>query len=654
MLTEYHNLLVSGVIRILIGCAVLFGLVPRLLLPSIFADQPWRRRAAGFLIAGTLVVVTAHLLVLATMYDGVALATVCLGMLVVRVWYSVSRRSVHGFESLFSNLLRMLDVVSWTYCKEWGRRWFKSVGERIDAFHVLSVVVLAAVIAATGLIRLVPVWSHAAPFSIEYYETLEQVKRLQINQMYGGGYRVPLGLAMLAQTLSFLSQVNIAIVLHFLGAVSSMMLAGSIAYVVYRATSSLQGSIIGAALFGLSSNFLPMDLRHQVEADSLVLASAFLLPSLSLFAEYCVEPQLRTLAAAIAGLFCALTISLFVGTFALVGVFIILIGALFFAYRLPWLRGTRLLAMIGVAVALLIGGALFVRALQGYEGFKNTVQVLMYDQHVNRYFSLYEGLPHLFVLMSAVLFGVTMLLSVCRFSEKSLHLQLFSWGALGIALLLLAQYLPEEWAAAVPFSQICFLLSVVTAITFGITVGWGIRFGNEALGHLRARGWMRDSWRLLVLGAALCCLWLYSPAQRVTFEYTAEPDGFAKSLYLIEQKYMPYQWTVVSHRGTALSGMNRGRFLDYGYFYSSFDPETYKHGTKGAVPTPLLFIFVERTHEKSNIATELATVNIGSAANIKHWLDTYQKNHYDLKVFYSDEEVIVYKLEDMTVNALRG
>jgi hypothetical protein len=111
---------------------------------------------------------------------------------------------------------------------------------------------------------------------------------------------------------------------------------------------------------------------------------------------------------------------------------------------------------------------------------------------------------------------------------------------------------------------------------------------------------------------------------------------------------------VVSHRGTALSGMNRGRFLDYGYFYSSYNPETYKHGTKGAVPTPLLFIFVERTREKTNIATELATANVGSAENIKEWLDTYQKKHYDLKIFYSDEDVVVYELEDPTVNALRG
>jgi hypothetical protein len=238
-------------------------------------------------------------------------------------------------------------------------------------------------------------------------------------------------------------------------------------------------------------------------------------------------------------------------------------------------------------------------------------------------------------------------------SRKEFNLQLFSWGALGIALLLLVQYSSDEIAAALPVSQIDFLLSVLVAVAVGIAVGWITRFGNHSLERIRAHGWMTDVWQLMVVAGGLLVLGLNSPAQKVEFEYTVEPDGFAKSLYLIEQKYMPYQWTVVSHRGSALSGMNRGRFLDYGYFFSSYKPETYRHGSKDAVPTPLLFIFVERTRESTNIATELATTSNSASANIKGWLDTYQKNHADLRIFYSDEDVVVYKLENPSVNALR-
>ena len=234
------------------------------------------------------------------------------------------------------------------------------------------------------------------------------------------------------------------------------------------------------------------------------------------------------------------------------------------------------------------------------------------------------------------------------------HLQLFSWGAFGVALLLLVQYSSDELVTLIPISQVDFLLSVVAAVGFGIVVGWGIGFGDKVVERLWTRRWIGQACQLVVVGITLSVVWLYSPAQSVAFEFTVEPDGFAKSLYLIEQRYMPYQWTVVSHRGSALSGMNRGRFLDYGYFYSRYNPETYRPGAKDAVPTPVLFIFVERTRENSNVATELATVTSSAAENIKDWLLAYQKVHSDLSIFYIDEDVIVYKLENPSVNALRG
>jgi hypothetical protein len=653
-MTEYHTLLVSGFVRILVGCVALFGLVPRLALPAVYSGEPWRRRAANFLTAGALAVVSAHLLVLVGMYDGVVLATICLGLWSVRIWYSGSRESSNGIRNLSASLLRKLDVVSWTRWKESGRRWLRTLAERTDPFRVLSLLILALVLAATGLIRLLPAWYHAAPFSVEYYETLEQVKRLQINQMYIQGFGTPLGLPMIAQTLGLLSQVNVAIILHFLGALSSVLLGSSIAYVVYRATFSIQGAIIGAAVFGLFNQLLPMDMRHQVEADSIVLACAFMLPSISFLAEYCIDLRPRTLAVALTGLLCTASINLFVGIFALAASFIVLIGALLFAFRNPALRGARLFAMLAVVVVVPAAFYFLVGTALNYDSFKNTLQVLLYDQHVNRYVSLNDDLPQLFLWSSAVLFGVSVVLGVWRFSNNFFHLQLFSWGAIGIALLLLARYGSDELAVLIPSSQIDFLLSILGAIAAGFSIGWGTRFGAALFQRFHAGKVVGDVWRLIVVVGALVVLSFCSPMQNVIFDYTAEPDGFAKSMYLIEQKFMPYQWTVVSHRGTALSGMNRGRFLDYGYFYSRYNPETYRHGSKESVPTPVLFIFVERARERTDIATELATVSSSAAENIKVWLDSYQKNHYDLRIFYSDEEVVVYELEDPAVNALRG
>jgi hypothetical protein len=117
---------------------------------------------------------------------------------------------------------------------------------------------------------------------------------------------------------------------------------------------------------------------------------------------------------------------------------------------------------------------------------------------------------------------------------------------------------------------------------------------------------------------------------------------------------MPYQWTVVSHRGTALGGMNRGRFLDYEYFFENYDPRTYRHGGKLAVPTPLLFFFIERAHEKTEIAAELSSTGRNAEQKIKSWLEIYEQQNHDLNVFYSDDKVVVYQLEDRAFHVLRG
>ncbi|HTY38730.1 MAG TPA: hypothetical protein VMH23_16540 [Bacteroidota bacterium] len=654
MLTDYHILLVSGFVRTLAACLVLFGLLPRLVLPDLFPGEPGRRMAAGLVTSGALLVVIAHLLVLASMFDGVAFVAVIFGVWSVRLWFSGIRGSRYGFEGMFAKLLRLFDVLSWEQLRKFRREAFERIRSSIDSTRLVLFAVLASVIMLTGLVRLVPVWDHAAPFSMEYYDTLEHVKRLQLNQMYLLGYRVPLGLPMIVQTLSIISQVNVSIMLHFFGAISSLMLAGSIAFVVHRATNSLPGAIAGAALFGLFNSLLPMDVRSQVEADSFVLAGAFMLPSVSFLVDCWLEPKWKTLAVAVAGLLCTLMVNVFMGSLVTPAAFLIVLGALLTSHWLPWMRGKRRLVIAGLGVVLGAGFLVFTGLVLHNTGFRNVVQVLLYDQHINRYFSLYGALSSVVVWGSGALFVAALVMSFWKSAYAGGHLHLFSWGAFGVALVVLLQYSSDELGSMIPLSQSAALLAILGAVGFGIVVGWIIQSAAGILQHQARPLWQPRVVQLAGTAVALALLGVYSPGQHLEFDYTVEPDGFARSLYLIDQQYMPYQWTAVSHRGTALSGMNRGRFLDYGYFFDRYNPDTYKHGSKDAVPTPLLFIFVERRPDQSNVATELATTSITAAGNIKDWITRYQERHSDMKIFYSDPDVIVYKIEDPSVNALRG
>jgi len=654
MLTAYHTIFVEGFARAIIGCLIALVLVPRLLFPRLFPGEPWRNRVGNALTVGAFFMGIVHLLVIAKLNDSLSFSIVLGSIIVTRFWYSEFYRSDRNLKNHLASILRFFDSNSLRSALRHARTTIASLAARWTPTHYLNAVLLGGVLVGTGFVRVLPAWNHAAPFSVEYYETLQRVKQLQINQMYTDGYRVPLGLPIAAEVLALFSQVNSALLLHLLGVLSSIFLAASICYVIYRSTHSIEGGIVGAAIFGLFSALLPMDLRHQVEADSLVLAMAFALPALSFFMEWCSQPGYKSLLVAFAGLVVATTVNLFVGCFTLAGMILVLFDSLIFAVRIPWLRGLKWLAAALTTILLASGFVIFFRMGLKNEGLRDALEVLFYDKHLNRYFSMYSGLNPALEGACYGVSGLLMFFSLFRFSNKSLSLHLFSWGLMSSGLLALVPYSYDGIVSYIQYSQVAFLLSIVVAIAAGSVVSIVVAASASVLHGVRSRAWISATWRLLTTTAALVVCWHVAVPKEVTMEFTAEPDGFATSLYIIEQKFMPYQWTVVSHRGTALSGLNQGRFLDYEYFVEKYDPLTYSHGSKEAVPTPLLFFFVERAHQKTEISTELSTTDRNAEQKIKDWLDIYNQKNHNLKVFYSDDKVLVYEIQDRSLNVLRG
>jgi hypothetical protein len=285
-MTGYHTIFALGFIRAFVGSLFVVIVLPRLLLPRLFPGEAWRNRVGNALITGAILIGIVHGLVLANLNDSVSFGIVLGGIIVIRFWYSQVRVADKHLKNHLASLLRFLDLNSFRSAFVFAWKKCAAIGARWSPAQYLNTILLVAILAMSGFIRILPAWNHAAPFSVEYYETLQKVKQLQINQMYIEGYRVPLGLPVAAQVLGFFSQVNSSLLLHFLGALSSIFLAASICYVIYRSTFCIEGGIVGAAVFGLFSALLPLDLRHQVEADSLILATAFALPSLSFFAEF--------------------------------------------------------------------------------------------------------------------------------------------------------------------------------------------------------------------------------------------------------------------------------------------------------------------------------------------------------------------------------
>ena len=601
---------------------------------------------------GCAAVAGVHLFALAKLNDALAIATVCLGIWALRVRHANCHGQPGTTHTFLSAILLLLDERSSPFSVSAFGRKLRAAPKRFLNPKSFGSVLLCAVIFSSGLLRLIPVWNHAAPFSVEYYDTLNKVRLLQLNQLYSGESRIPLGLPIIAQLLSLAAQVNPPVVLHFLGAVFAMMLAGAVAFVIYRSSGSLENSAIGAAIFGVFNLMLPMDLRSQVEADGLLLAFAFILPALAFFADFLAQPGRRTLLVALAGLVTGAAVNLFAGFVAMVAVSVMLVTALLLSFRLTWMRGRNLGLMLLMTLLIPASCALFVYIGLSRESVRNVLQILLYDMHLNRYTAADLHPSQTLTLAGGIVFSLTIFLSLKKRPSPSRNiLQLFC-GAFGWMALLFVVRSGDSWLTFVPMTQMLLVFSLVFSLAAGIIAGEMTEWLAGLLG--RASEFLGTASRIAWAVAVLWAIQRYSPPVSIDFQFTAEPDGFATSLYKIEQEFMPYQWTVVSHRGTLLSGMNRGRFLDYEYFCDQYDPRAYRAGKPGSIPTPLVFVFVERATDRTDVETELATTDRNASTNIKAWVEEYRKTHSDLRVFYSDEAVVVYEIEDRAANALRG
>ncbi len=359
------------------------------------------------------------------------------------------------------------------------------------------------------------------------------------------------------------------------------------------------------------------------------------------------------LVASVSGLIAVASINLFAGCIGITAAAAIHCSSFFILPSLSRLRGRPLL-IHAASTAVAVAALLMCWPVVSNDHYARTVlNVIFYDQHFYRCVLTEKLRVASFFSVSAAILLVLIAASMFPSARKQWHLHLIGWGFTGLLLLLLAAPAPLGLDDVIPAPQVVFLLSVVFALAIGICAGIMLDAAGNALHSvvvsLPARQWMRSISGSVMIAAAIL-LFHGAPASAIQ---TAEPDGFVRNLYLIERTFIPYQWTIVAHRGILLAGMNRGRFLDYDYFTASYDPVTYRHGTKGAIPTALVFIFIEKNKDVTEISSELIPVNRNAMARTREWCETYRKTHTNMTIFFSDDTIIIYELRDPHVPSLR-
>ncbi|WP_412063092.1 hypothetical protein [Rubrivirga sp. IMCC45206] len=498
-------------------------------------------------------------------------------------------------------------------------------------------------------VRLIPAFAEPAPFTLRFYASLETLKGLMVGAPTGseGGW----GLPALALALSEMARVEPSLVLRGAGAVA----AGAVTYGVWKTVrfywGGPVGAFAGALLVAVGGPLLAVPIERQAGAEPLLLAAALALPVFPHLAAYVGDGNRRGISVGLVGLMATGLVYPAVGALlaALVGLHVLAIVVQVRVRRA--LGGQRRghyrdRGLVRRAGLLLGAGAAFAGAWRGY--------VLLLDTlGLEGSVFFFENADVAVALPGAVALVLGGLLVVAPIVPgRSIYSEMLPRpGALvrngAQTLGLLAVWVGTGGDLVGVSGGAAVLLTCSVAIAAGLLV-------NEV--YIR----VVEPLRILVLGVGRAPVWAPSAvALAAAFVVVTtgwgvpvpgppvEPAGFVEAFQDIADHSIPYTWTVVSHNGIGLRARHRGRFMDYEYFLQNFDAGWYSHHGRDAIPTPDVYLFLERGRGPSLVREELRPSGRRHSERLRTWVDTYARRDdlpATLTVVYRDDEVEVLRL----------
>ena len=663
---SYGWTLLLGLARVGLVALVSFVVCTRVALPGIRTASSVRERAWGDAVLGaSTAVVVALALGVFGMFDAVSLGAVLALALAGGAWLRYRRVWRRTLLRRYARALQALERIapppSLVPGPSGARFRIRPPAEAPPADRAPSPTrawtgAIAVVAVAAVVVRLLPAFAEPAPFTLRYYAGLETLKGLQVGAPTGS--EAGWGLPALVLALSEMARVDPSLVLRGAGAVA----VGAVCYGVSQSVRFYwgrpSGAFLGAVFVAVGGSLLPLPLDRQVGAEPLLLAAALALPVYPHVATYLATGSRRGVTVAAVGLAATGFVYPAVGALLAVstGVQIASVVAQVLVRRRVQKqerRGAyrdRVLDRRAAVTALFAGGTAVVWA--GYVAVLDRLSV-------EGSFVFFENARADVGAALAVAIAVGgLLVAAPLVPGREDHLrQSPRPGALirnGLQTLAFAAVWVATGAGAEGLSG-----GAAALLLCAVGVGFGLLASEAAAWLGLAHRWAAARWprlaavervptgvpALAALGVAVAAVGSGWGVPRTGAP--VEPAGFVEGYHAVDRTSLPYAWTAVSHLGTGVRVRNRGRFMDYEYFLTTYDPATYDHLGAGAIPTPDLYVFVERGDGPTAIRDELRPPGLRHAARLRSWLRRYAARPDQaglVSVFYEDAEVTVVRV----------
>jgi len=630
----YWITILLGLGRLALAASMLYGLACLIFPGQAFPSSASRTetRWARTILAAALVTVIVLALAFLNVYDGLLLIIGLPTVTVAALWQR------HG-KSITTHLY--VRLLKWADHPSPLRSLFSRSSGLLSSRPLVLGTLLGGLALGSIALRLLPLLQSPAPFSIFHYRHLELAKHLQANQLFPGHLIEARGLHGLAVALHAVTEVELDVVVRLLGVLATLLVMGGIYATVRGISRDSVAALGGAGLFGLGLPVLPFAIENQVEATPVLLASAYGLAAWYFCVRYQTHGARAHLWVSGAGLVLALVTNGAVAALAL-GLLVVL-GLLQGGLARSGPRAHRALVVAGIggAGALLLAGAVALRPLM--PSLDPSIVPLFSVGGAGRSFHAAD-LP--LSAYGGIVGGTALALLAAALTEQRPTQQITSSTLALSCVGLYAIWCALDAMPAVPLDPAppTALLSIFLSVGLGhlfarMTAPLWIRLRRNGSAPV-ARPLHYGS----VPGLLVAILLLAPPPFVPTFDHPVEPGGYVRALHKIQHVAEPYQWTLVSHYGSAVHAMNQGRFFSYDYFLTHYDAQTYDHAAQEAIPTRDLFLFVPTDSTLARIREELLISDRDMVRPMRRWCTQHRQRTTRLSVFYEDDDLTVYRL----------
>ena len=640
-------------VRIVFTFVVLFGFVAPLFLSHTRNLPSIEKLIYSWVGLGGIIIFSIFVLTVLHIYDFISIAVT---LLLITVIINIVRSKADSLADYFEKWeldtlvtqVRRIEKDDRSYWTDFTSQ-LKGIF-RIDYREGSQWFLIFGIALTGGLIRMYPALQNASPFNRGWFEQLNRVKELRLQQ-YFADFPAPGGMHSLVSIFSMVTQVSPEMILHLLGALSSFFLCIIVYWTARDITKNRHpiAPIMGMAVYALVPLlFLPLSLDQQVEARGIDLALCFAVPTFTIFMRNLRSKYKSPWFYVVSGFIATAFINLFVA-------FIILLPMMFVGllslprrnYFKSFYRVSIYLLLLSVVVLIPFFAVIL------YQGVDPSSFILtqLYDIQAYSYFPLLVmslgELSYLYILIAGGLlfYYITDYFFSGRdyIRDEIAFLLVFVIVALRFTPLLNIGEL--FWIDTDQLNEFyAILISILASVLFTVPL--------ELLNKIKQipkSAIYKLSWALLVVSIPALIYWQGGIRVSRVLPSTV-PNGFFEAYYQIVDERLPYTYATVGPGVQRIQAKNRHFYMDYDYFldeYAAIDSLYYQQlGQESIeeVPPASIFIFTEKP-PYGDIQQGILYNASGVMRDVEQWMADFRTlPDREVRIFYEGPSTKVYEI----------